>query len=47
MSTAALSIADIKTRLRLLNTLLDADLVAQERERVAAERRADLLIDPR
>ena len=32
------SVTDIKTRLRLLNTLHDAELVAQERRDLAADR---------
>jgi hypothetical protein len=41
------SILEIKTRLRLLNTLLDAELVEQERRDLAAERDNDRLDEPR
>jgi len=39
------SIMEIKTRLRLLSTLLDADVVEAERRELAAERDTDLLLD--
>lgn len=41
------SIAEIQTRLRLLNTLLDPAEVAAERAELARERDADLLGEPR
>lgn len=41
------SILEIKTRLRLLNALLDAELVAAERRELAAERDADTWDDAR
>lgn len=46
-ATNAPSIAEIKVRLRLLNSLIDADLAGAERDRLAAERGADRLEDPR
>lgn len=41
------SIIEIKTRLRLLNTLLDAGLVEDELRELAAERDADRLDEAR
>ena len=43
----ASSLLEIKTRLRLLNTLLDADVVDAERRELAAERDADRLDEAR
>lgn len=47
LSADAPSIMEIKTRLRLLNTLLDAGLVEVERRELAAERDQDLLDEAR
>lgn len=47
LAADALSIMEIKTRLRLLNTLLDADVVEDERRELAAERDQDLLDEAR
>ena len=41
------NVADVKSRLRLLNTLVDSDLADAERRTLAAERDADLLDEPR
>lgn len=41
------SILEIKTRLRLLNTLLDSGLVDDERRRLATERDDDPIDEPR
>lgn len=46
-AASAPSIAEVKVRLRLLNTLLDADLADAEQSRLAAERDADRLEEPR
>lgn len=43
LAADAPSILEIKTRLRLLNTLLDAGLVDDERRALSAERDADRL----
>lgn len=47
LSADAPSVMEIKTRLRLLNTLLDADVVDAERRELAAERDQDLLDEAR
>lgn len=41
------TVAEVKARLRLLNSLLEDELVQEERRRLAAERDADLVDEPR